>query len=656
MHLQGTLSAILGAVIFSAVSCSVDDNALVPEIPQQRIPMEFRTSDCPGTDTRTSITSDFSVLWSEKDAISIFDGVYNNMFSITEGAGTSYAVFAGNAMEVEKYYAFYPYSAGTVFDAASCVISAALPAEQHYSGRTFGTMMNPSAAVTPDGSRTLSFRNVASVLQVVVTDLPAGKSVREIQVRADKSLTGAYTVDMNADVFSAVPVSGESCQGVRLFAYGENSLVFGPYYLVVFPQTYASMTVTVIYSDDSYSERTFSDVDMPVSGGRSVTVDASSASVPEHDGLYGLFMAGQDIYIGGKAYNRSQFEDDEIEYLSGDVTVNSQATLSAGSVTYGKDYGHILFLAPDAVISNFAAQTDVIVVGDPGQKPKITLSANKYLVPCSGQESRLVLKNVDIAPAADFTSYFFTVNKNFSAEGAFGEFVLDGCNITMNNSPFYSISNARYLDRFVMENCTVDVPDGAGNRFILHAAANENAYSEIIFRNNIFRNTGAGALNFRLVSGNVTDDAGNITNATSVGRIVVENNTFFKTAWTNTAMAVALDFGEARITRNLFYLRNTNIPSGQGAMNILRAVAADGYPDSAYCIDNILYNGSNKSDIPAFNMFYNATFVPDGGVSENSLMIDKDPYAGGHYEDFIPNADYMQYGVQKLVKIDFSAE
>ena len=84
MHLQGTLSAILGAVIFSAVSCSVDDNALVPEIPQQRIPMEFRTSDCPGTDTRTSITSDFSVLWSEKDAISIFDGVYNNMFSIEQ--------------------------------------------------------------------------------------------------------------------------------------------------------------------------------------------------------------------------------------------------------------------------------------------------------------------------------------------------------------------------------------------------------------------------------------------------------------------------------------------------------------------------------------------------------------------------------------------
>lgn len=72
-----------GVAFVSAVSCSVEEKNLAPET-DLRVPMEFTA----GIGTKTQLNPDHSVVWSEGDVISIFDGEYNNDFTINgEGGG-----------------------------------------------------------------------------------------------------------------------------------------------------------------------------------------------------------------------------------------------------------------------------------------------------------------------------------------------------------------------------------------------------------------------------------------------------------------------------------------------------------------------------------------------------------------------------------------
>ena len=617
------------AVLISAVSCSIEENKIDPIPADPRVPMTFTA----GEFTKTSLVpgdNENAVHWSAGDAISIFDGTNNNEFTLTEGAGTASAKFEGEAVPDKTYYALYPYSASAEFNGT--VITSSLPAEQQYVGATFDTMLNPSVAVA-DENNNLAFHNVASILQINVSGLQS-KSVREIQISADKSLTGEYTVDMSGDAFSAA-ASGTEISGLRLLVDSADMETDPNFngsiscYAVVLPGTYANLKISVIYSDNSYSEKSFENVTLVASDGNYVNVDASQAT-PNDDGLYGLFMAGQDIYIGGTAYNKSQFTTDQIKYLTGENNISSS------------NKGQILFIDSEATIGTFSNQSNLIVIGNsPDIKPTLPVKASILLAPIQGEESRLVLSNLNIEPDASFKNYMFGVNGNYSETGAFGEFILDNCDITLTTAAFYSISNARYLDKFVMQNCYVKVPENSGNRFILHMAAYENHYSEIRFVNNIFNTSGAGTLSFRLVSGAVDN------NKTIVDELVVENNTFVNVAHTNSAMLIASEYGDVHITKNLIYIQQSNIPTNQTNMNMLRAITnPDGYPDAPYCVDNIVYQDVNVDGIQ-YNMFFNFTYSPASGELDNLQVLENSPFEGGDLSTFTPAPEYASYGAQR---------
>ena len=623
-----------GAVMLSAVSCSIEENKIDPEGTESRVPMEFTA----GLQTKTSIDENNAVLWSAGDAISVFDS-QNNRFDIASEPGSASATFTGEAIpDYGTYYALYPYSADAAL--SSTTLSSVLPTEQYYADGTFATMLNPSVAIAADGSTSLSFHNVASILQVNVNVSEAGdRAVRNIQVSAAETMTGAYTVAMGGDTYSAV-ASGSDILGASLAA--ENGGNMGTdfngdglisYYIVVLPGDYNDMTVTVNYSDGAVSESSFASVTMPASGGNILNVNAAEAEIPgTGSGLYDIFMAGENITIGGNTYNKSQFTEDQIKHITEEVNISSS------------NKGQILFIEPDATILSFTNQTNLVLVGnDPDNKPTLTIDASKLLVPVSGEESRLILSNLVIEPSSDFSSYMFGVNTNYTTAGAFGEFVLDNCDITMTTSPFYSISNARYLDKFVMQDCNVKVPDGSGNRFILHMSAHENVYSEIRFLNNVFYSEGTGALAFRLVSGSTTDNE----NKTEVHSIIVENNTFVNVAYNNSAMIVASTYGDVDITKNLIYINQNNIPEKLTSMNILRAMNnPDGYPDAPSCTDNILYSNINVADV-TYNMCFNSSYVPESGELVPPVLLDTDPFKGGDLATFTPAAEYASYGAQR---------
>ena len=285
-----------GAILLAAISCSVEESK--ENIAEStRVRMEFSA----GASTKTSLADDNRVLWSENDAISIFDNAGNCRFGIASGEDSPTGVFTGEALMQDTYHALYPYSSD-----ASCtagIISAVLPPEQTYAEGTFATMLNPSAAKTEAGSKILDFKNIASVLQVNVGNL-TGKNVEEISVSADDAIAGAYTVDMNGTEYSATAADG-AVNEVRLAAGGKNA---GTYYLVLLPGKHSGMVVTVRYSDGTYTRMTArTEIDMPVSGGRTLSVDASRIEGPSWK-LKSLSVHGSGLMGESSTLENARFQ------------------------------------------------------------------------------------------------------------------------------------------------------------------------------------------------------------------------------------------------------------------------------------------------------------------------------------------------------------
>lgn len=635
------------AVLISAVSCSIEENKIDPIPADPRVPMTFTA----GEFTKTSLDPDKenAVHWSAGDAISIFDGTNNNEFTLTEGAGTASAKFEGEAVPDKTYYALYPYS--ETASLSGTTITSSLPAEQQYVGATFDTMLNPSVAVA-DGDNNLAFHNVASILQINVSGLPNSKSVREIQISADKSLTGEYTVAMsNTEPYAAVASTGTEISGLRLLV---DSADMEPdpnlngsisCYAVVLPGTYANLKISVIYSDNSYSEKSFENVTLAASDGKYVNVDASQATANDR-GLYGLFMAGQDIYIGGKAYNKSQFTDSTPDDNTEDnikKVINTNSTIYAGSSLLGD--GKIIFvdIQEQKAPLKIAAAGDIIVVGnDPENKPIVNRTVNT-LQSSNTDNSRLILANLKIDLQDTETP-----NIAFSPNSTFGELVFDNCEILMHESKYLvGITNASHsIDKIVFTNCDIRIPAGTENknRYIVHTGTVDTAVKEVEFTNNVLYCPADYIYNFRAFSGNTYDTSSNVTNSTDIESLVFNNNTLVNLRYQNSALLVCDNISYAEISKNIVYFNQSY--SANNSINFL--IATTSYPTSAECSDNIVYDSNVVEGVPAYNMFYHSQYN-NGVLGSNPVVLTDSPLQDTDFEKgiFTPTSEYASYGAQR---------
>ncbi len=339
---------------------------------------------------------------------------------------------------------------------------------------------------------------------------------------------------------------------------------------------------------------------------------------------YDLFMAGGNITIGESTYKRSDFSDENIVHVT-------EGEISATN-------GNIYFIDGGCTIGNVANQNVILVGNDMENKPVWTIMASKYLSAVSGEKSRLILYNITI-DASNFTNYIFTVNTNYAEQGAFGELVFDNCDIHMTkSSPFYSISGARYLDKFIMVNCNVNVPDNASNRFMIHTNTNETVFKQIIYRNNIFYCPQNLATGFRLVSSGTNGD-----NATTVEEICVENNTFINAVPSNSAMIIAETVQSATLNRNIFYTDQTQ----SNNRNMIRCNVAEtgSYPSSANATANYAFDNNGA----VYNIFYSSNYSPATGTVEPVNIIDASPFTSLDITTgtYTLSGEYSSYGAQR---------
>ena len=339
---------------------------------------------------------------------------------------------------------------------------------------------------------------------------------------------------------------------------------------------------------------------------------------------YDLFMAGGTITIGETSYKRSDFSDENIIQ----VTEGAVAAIN----------GNIYFINEGCTISSVANQNVILIGNDPENKPVWTITASKYLSAKTDEISRLILYNITI-DASNFSNYMFTVNTDYADNGAFGEFVLDNCDIHMTkSSPFYSISGARYLDKFIMVNCNVNVPDNASNRFMIHTNTNETVFKQIIYRNNIFYCPQNLATGFRLVSSGTNGD-----NATTVEEICVENNTFINAVPSNSAMIIAETVQSATLNRNIFYTDQTQ----SNNRNMIRCNVAEtgSYPSSANATANYAFDNNGA----VYNIFYSSNYSPATGTVEPVNIIGASPFTSLDITTgtYTLSGEYSSYGAQR---------
>lgn len=330
---------VLAAILLAAAGCGKEEN---PETVKERITMTF-TAEYDGQFTRTAIDGNMKVIWSENERISIFDGTNNNIFSLQEGAGTVSGTFLGAAIPDEQYAALYPYSDKAGY--ASGKISAELPSEQTTSSDdSFATMLNPAVAMA-DGNGKLTFRNVAGLLEISVENIEEGMSVSSIEVRADKSLTGPYTVDMSAGTWSAVPSDQERLYSAGLTRSGSAADDGNVFRIVVLPGEYSEMTFTTVLTDGTYFEHvktTANNISIEANKCISQTIDATETifGLPESD-VFQDFVDGNrnnillDFSYAG--YDHGESAPEEVFVTKG---ADGKYTASNGYKVYNiEDYG-----------------------------------------------------------------------------------------------------------------------------------------------------------------------------------------------------------------------------------------------------------------------------------------------------------------------------
>ena len=161
--------------------CSSDDDAGNPDNSK---PVVKLTADYNAT--RTWLGDDNAIRWSATDKVSVNGSTSTNTVVSEEGAVATFEAPASS-----PYYAFYPASMVTSYDATAHTYVIAFPATQTYRNDvSFSEATNPAVAVS--NNTYLTFSNVCGMLRMPINTNMAAAKARFI---CNENIAGAATVD-----------------------------------------------------------------------------------------------------------------------------------------------------------------------------------------------------------------------------------------------------------------------------------------------------------------------------------------------------------------------------------------------------------------------------------------------------------------------------
>ena len=196
--------------------------------------------------TKTVLDNDFSVLWTDADAITVFgSGKTGSRFDEIEVLeGGKSANFTGDAEASSSYYALSPAQDGAVIE--SGIISAEIPTEQTAREGSFGPDAGLAVAYC-EGDRHFSFKQVGSLLGITIHN----DGITAVSLYSGSPMTGAATISYNSGNPLSTITDGR--QEVTLRGSFTNGKT---YWLNVFPGTYKGLQIVYTRSDGKVASYT----------------------------------------------------------------------------------------------------------------------------------------------------------------------------------------------------------------------------------------------------------------------------------------------------------------------------------------------------------------------------------------------------------------
>lgn len=261
--------ALLWMGILSVAACQSDELAGVDRADDV---LDIETSTHT-TLSRTTLSEDgTSVVWTEGDAIAVFDGATpKRLFTAIIEGGTTH--FKGNITpKTSDFMAVYPYNlASENLQGRQMLVT--LPSTQTASPNTFSSGLNISVAKGTrniDGSPSIvRFANMCQVFRFSVPAYAAGR-ISSIQLQADVVLAGQMAIDYsNGNPVPTVSEQGEKTVTI-LPPTGSDTFAEGTYCIVTVPAQMQGFTF-LLHATDGKTYRQHSGTS--IGGNASVIAD-----------------------------------------------------------------------------------------------------------------------------------------------------------------------------------------------------------------------------------------------------------------------------------------------------------------------------------------------------------------------------------------------
>ena len=196
--------------------------------------------------TKTQLDENgLDVIWSEDDAISLFDGVANEKFDIGN-FDASIAEFTGKAVKSSDYYAVYPYAEDNTM--MNGVISTVLPSSQTAMQGSFAQNVNLSYAKA-DENGNLTFMNLCGLVTFEISSVPEGRTLESVSFSGRNGEVLSGNVIINTADGSASAAAGSSAGAVTL-AGAEDGIPAGKYVFTSLPAVLEKgLVITFSYAD-----------------------------------------------------------------------------------------------------------------------------------------------------------------------------------------------------------------------------------------------------------------------------------------------------------------------------------------------------------------------------------------------------------------------
>ena len=243
----------LAALTATLLSCEREEDAVImsagtdapgEEVQLQHIATDFRAS-IPSTKTAVDMGTG-TVTWLTDDPILVSNGDQSMTLYVEEGGSTYAALYSTEAViDGNSFYAVYPASVASYADG---VFMASIPTRQTYHEGGFSSETFPMIAVS-DARRHFSFRNIASLLKIVVSSEDfKDLGVSSLTLTSDSALSGI----ISATIAESGEILIDSSQGEKTVTVdaSENPAPIGkPIYVVVPPGDFGNLQASVTLSN-----------------------------------------------------------------------------------------------------------------------------------------------------------------------------------------------------------------------------------------------------------------------------------------------------------------------------------------------------------------------------------------------------------------------